>query len=431
MPRQDSLAERSHTSLSQGDHVTCDNGEFEELEHTTGDTEEPLSLKQKVASQLEHYLSEGHLAQDGFLLKHVQRNKLRYVSLKLLTSFSKIRELTRDWHVTAAATHASPLLQLNAEGTKVRRVEPPPAWLLAAPTSRLLLAWNLPSLQARGVPQEPPEPQEPPGLLETVLRVFGVYGDVTSVRVLHPGKAVPLDLRPHARTHRELGRSLCAVVEFHSLEGSRRAHRALAEEEEEGAPRCGGAGGLHVVSLGSQGRSAMDSNPERAPDGIPTTGSPAPQPLKARPGEERRNPEPSPRGGPDSGSKHPLRRPNPRFPGQSPRGPAQRPKAPPLGDRNPVQQPPGSSGDTGAPAVVPWVQRRKVAAGDAHGGKGGKKAAPQRTLRPPAGPDGTAGFLRGGRGRGRPPQAGSFGRRLLPGLPPPTDQLEWKNTAGT
>ena len=67
--------------------------EFEELEHTTGGTEEPLSLKQKVASQLEHYLSEGHLAQDGFLLKHVQRNKLRYVSLKLLTSFSKVRRV--------------------------------------------------------------------------------------------------------------------------------------------------------------------------------------------------------------------------------------------------------------------------------------------------------------------------------------------------
>ncbi|XP_074930312.1 LOW QUALITY PROTEIN: la-related protein 6 [Gadus morhua] len=251
MPRQDSLAERSHTSLSHGDHVTCDNGEFEELEHTTGGTEEPLSLKQKVASQLEHYLSEGHLAQDGFLLKHVQRNKLRYVSLKLLTSFSKIRELTRDWRVTASAAHASPLLQLNAEGTKVRRVEPPPAWLLAAPTSRLLLAWNLPSLQARGSRRNPQNPKSP-GLLETVLRVFGIYGDVTSVRVLHPGKAVPLDLRPHARTHRELGRSLCAVVEFHSLEGSRRAHRALAAEGG-GRPAAGGRGAFTWSLWGARG----------------------------------------------------------------------------------------------------------------------------------------------------------------------------------
>ena len=64
---------------------------FEQLENTTDGTEEPLSLEQKVASQLERYLSDGHLAQDGFLLKHVQRDKLRYVSLKLLTSFSKVR----------------------------------------------------------------------------------------------------------------------------------------------------------------------------------------------------------------------------------------------------------------------------------------------------------------------------------------------------
>ena len=30
--------------------------------------------------------------------------------------------------------------------------------------------------------------------------------------------------------------------------------------------------------------------------------------------------------------------------------------------------------------------------GDAHGGKGGKMEAPQRTLHPPLGPNGTAGF---------------------------------------
>ena len=186
----------------------------------------------------------------------------------------------------------------------------------------------------------------------------------------------------------------------------------------------------------------MDSDPEGAMDsdsdteGAPDrnlTGRPAPPPPRARPGEERRNPGCPTRDEPDSGSVQPLRGPNPRFPGQFPRGPAApgAPSAPLLGDRYPAQRNPSGSGDTGAPAVVvPWVQRRKVAAGDAHGRRAGKTAAPQGTLRTPTGPDGTAGFLRGGRGRGRPPPAGPVVQRLLPGVPP-ADPLEQKNAAGT
>lgn len=48
-------------------------------------------LTQKIAAQLENYLSDENLEDDAFLLKHVQRNKMGYVSLKLLTSFKKVR----------------------------------------------------------------------------------------------------------------------------------------------------------------------------------------------------------------------------------------------------------------------------------------------------------------------------------------------------
>lgn len=47
-------------------------------------------LKEKIATQLENYLSDQNLSDDAFLLKHVQRNKMGYVSLKLLTSFKKV-----------------------------------------------------------------------------------------------------------------------------------------------------------------------------------------------------------------------------------------------------------------------------------------------------------------------------------------------------
>lgn len=47
-------------------------------------------LMQKLVAQIEYYLSDENLEHDAFLLKHVRRNKLGYVSVKLLTSFKKV-----------------------------------------------------------------------------------------------------------------------------------------------------------------------------------------------------------------------------------------------------------------------------------------------------------------------------------------------------
>lgn len=47
-------------------------------------------LVQRIVSQVEFYLSDENLAKDAFLLKHVQKNKMGFVSIKLLTSFKKV-----------------------------------------------------------------------------------------------------------------------------------------------------------------------------------------------------------------------------------------------------------------------------------------------------------------------------------------------------
>ena len=47
-------------------------------------------LIQKLVTQIEYYLSDENLEHDAFLLKHVRRNKLGFVSVKLLTSFKKV-----------------------------------------------------------------------------------------------------------------------------------------------------------------------------------------------------------------------------------------------------------------------------------------------------------------------------------------------------
>lgn len=62
-------------------------GELEEESWQPPDPE----LIHKLVVQIEFYLSDENLEHDAFLLKHVRRNKLGFVSVKLLTSFKKVR----------------------------------------------------------------------------------------------------------------------------------------------------------------------------------------------------------------------------------------------------------------------------------------------------------------------------------------------------
>lgn len=63
--------------------------EREELEPEWKPPDEELI--RKLVDQIEFYFSDENLEKDAFLLKHVRRNKLGYVSVKLLTSFKKVR----------------------------------------------------------------------------------------------------------------------------------------------------------------------------------------------------------------------------------------------------------------------------------------------------------------------------------------------------
>ncbi|KAG5850811.1 la-related protein 6b [Anguilla anguilla] len=227
----------SSTELTDMFEEDCHEGEARSL---------PVAdLQHKITAQLESYLSNENLAEDAFLLKHVQRNRMGYVSLKLLTSFKKIRELTRDWRITLAAARSSQLLEVNEEGTKVCRKEPVPNWLLCIPTTKLLLAWNLlgehsAEESSRGVEQQ--------GLMATAMKLFACYGTISSLRILRPGKELPAELRRYSSKHFELGRKLCAVVEYEYLEGARKAYEALREEGRLSAGR-----GVRVALLGNRG----------------------------------------------------------------------------------------------------------------------------------------------------------------------------------
>ncbi|NWX20286.1 LARP6 protein, partial [Aegotheles bennettii] len=172
-------------------------------------------LVRRIVAQVEFYLSDENLAKDAFLLKHVQKNKMGFVSIKLLTSFKKVKYLTRDWRLTLYALRFSELLEVNEEGTKVRRKVPIPESLLSIPPSKLLLAWEL-------LPQEQDVPVPPlqRNFLETITRMFSPFGAIASIRILRPGRKLPSDVRRYTPRFPELLSKCCALVEYESLEGA-------------------------------------------------------------------------------------------------------------------------------------------------------------------------------------------------------------------
>ncbi|XP_074834735.1 la-related protein 6-like [Carettochelys insculpta] len=249
---------QSFSSLSQEDFFEHCDGSFYDPNDVLGsdsfecDSSVPdAQLIQRIVSQVEFYLSDENLAKDAFLLKHVQKNKLGFVSIKLLTSFKKVKYLTRDWRITLHALQFSELLEVNEEGTKVRRKIPIPESLLSLPPSKLLLAWNL-------LPREQgASPSHQKSFIETITKMFSPFGAITSIRILRPGKKLPSDVKKYSSRYPELLTKCCALVEYESLESARKAYEELNHGQ---GPPAGET--IKVVRLSGKG-SKKKSGAER------------------------------------------------------------------------------------------------------------------------------------------------------------------------
>lgn len=137
-------------------------------------------LAAKICAQVEYYFSDENIIKDAFLLKHVKRNKEGYVSLKLISSFKKVKHLSKDWRVVAAALKSrSKKLEINSQGTKLRRVNPLPLYDQTAP-SRTILAVGLPIEKLT---------------VESVAEIFKPCGEIALIRVLKSGRPVPPEVK--------------------------------------------------------------------------------------------------------------------------------------------------------------------------------------------------------------------------------------------
>jgi len=223
---QDSLSETSSIELvprgERSDSVVSEDGSEEggrdsgiEAEREPDMVLPDEDLMAKIVAQVEFYFSDANVAKDKFLLKHIRRNKEGYVSLKLVSSFKKVKQLTKDWRVVAFSLNkSSTKIQINDLGTKIRRVEPLPD-LEEIPVTCAVLALAM--------------PLEKP-CIQSVSQLFSSCGDIAFIRVVRAGSALPQDLKPLATKYPALNDSHCAWIEFETPECAKLATELTNED---------------------------------------------------------------------------------------------------------------------------------------------------------------------------------------------------------
>lgn len=164
----------------------------------------------KITEQVEFYFSNESLLKDAFLLKHVRRNKEGFVSLKLVSSFKRVRQLCKDWRAVGhAIKKASKRIELNELGTKIRRLDPLPDYDETLP-SRTIVATGFPFDKLT---------------IEKVSDIFSKCGEIALVRILRPGGQIPGDVRQFMNKHPKLLENECALVEFTESSSARIAQQ--------------------------------------------------------------------------------------------------------------------------------------------------------------------------------------------------------------
>jgi len=216
-PKDQSKKEQNKDSAF--DDISDDSSESTGSSYTSAELEsheipDEATLEQ-ICKQVEEYLSDEYLSTDKYLLRQLRSKSEGYLSVKLLTSFKKIKKLTRDWRVTAHALKRSTIVELSADGHRVKRHAHLPDNLRRGRTMTSILAIRVPEDWAT---------------LEAITNLFSAYGNITLARVLRPGRAIPPDLRNYATQIPDMGATTCAVVDFDSTDSAHECCRGLRDK---------------------------------------------------------------------------------------------------------------------------------------------------------------------------------------------------------
>ncbi|XP_074131264.1 la-related protein 7 isoform X1 [Sminthopsis crassicaudata] len=77
-----------------------------------------------IAKQVDFWFGDANLHKDRFLREQIEKSRDGYVDISLLVSFNKMKKLTTDGKLIARALKSSSVVELDLEGTRVRRRQP-------------------------------------------------------------------------------------------------------------------------------------------------------------------------------------------------------------------------------------------------------------------------------------------------------------------
>lgn len=173
---------------------------YEEYSHSENLTKEFLH---RIATMVEYYLSDENLSRDMFLLKHVVKNREGYISLKLLSNYKKVKRISKNWSQVKLALKDSALLEINSEGTKVRRKLPlPPELEINTRPFRSVLAYDIPLQKAS---------------MDKLAEIFGAFGEINSLQIYKPKGRVSQEMQIVARHKPFLLETICAIIEYENV----------------------------------------------------------------------------------------------------------------------------------------------------------------------------------------------------------------------
>ncbi|PPR80865.1 hypothetical protein GOBAR_AA39846 [Gossypium barbadense] len=118
------------------------------------------NLKKKIIKQAEYYFSDENLPTDKYMMGLIKKNKEGFVPMSVISSFRKMKRLTRNYPSIVAALKESSLLVVSSDGKKVKRRNPLPFIEVRDPKLFTVLVENLPEDHS----------------VENIKRIFGEVG---------------------------------------------------------------------------------------------------------------------------------------------------------------------------------------------------------------------------------------------------------------
>ncbi|XVF25484.1 hypothetical protein REPUB_Repub13aG0216300 [Reevesia pubescens] len=186
-------------------------------------------LKNKIIKQVEYYFSDENLPTDKYMMSLIKKNKEGFVPISIISSYRKMKKLTRSYPSIVAALKESSLLVVSSDGKKVKRHNP--LLFVEVKDSKLctVLVENLPEDHS----------------VENIQRIFGQVGHIKNISVRDP-HAVE-ESKKGGRADILISSKLHALVEYETVEAAEKAVTTLNDEHD-------WRNGIHVKLLKRLGK---------------------------------------------------------------------------------------------------------------------------------------------------------------------------------